>query len=80
MPKQTWQANVTDEAHTITARWSHWTGSGEITVDDRVVDAWGLTVNLSQRKFTVAGLEAILRWPGVFASKSELFVDGELID
>ena len=80
MPKRKWLVNLNGQDHTVEVNFRRLSLAGEIIVDGKVIDAWGLTLNLAHRTFTISGKEAIIRWPGLLSAKSDLFVDGNRIE
>ena len=79
MARQKWDVNISGDHHRVEVRTNPWTASGEILVDNQVVDAWGPTLLLRPRTFTVAGKEAIIRWSGILSQKCALFVSGKRV-
>ena len=79
MPKRKWMFKLYDVDHYTEVRFSPLWGSGEIIVDDRVVEAWGVHLFLGDRRFSIEDKECIIRWPAPFSNKCDLFVDGQKI-
>jgi hypothetical protein len=76
MPTHSWTISIESEERRISVKTSRWSGSGEIIVDGKIVDAWGSTIWLGERLFSVGGKDARLIWPGLISFRSELIVDG----
>ena len=76
MPTHRWNVAVDGEQHVVEVQRSSWSNSGEAKVDGRVVEAWGLTWNLTEKRFDVGSKRAMVRWPGVISGRCDLFVDG----
>ena len=76
MPTQRWNVDVDGQEHVVETQHSRWTNAGEVKVDGRVVDAWGFTMNLTQKRFSIGSKAAMIRWAGVVSARCDLFVDG----
>jgi len=62
MPRKIWKPIIDGQEHTIEAKASGLSGSGELYVDGKIVDAWGLSwTGGGTRHFEVAGKPAILK-------------------
>ena len=59
--RKAWKPIIDDKAHTVEVKASGLSGSGELLVDDKIVDAWGPSfTGGGARQFEVAGKPAIL--------------------
>ena len=79
MATKSWNVTINEEHHKVAVTWSALTNAGELVVDGEVAEAWGLTLGLRERGFAVGGKDAVLRWPGSFSGKCELYVAGEIV-
>jgi hypothetical protein len=62
MPQKTWHVEVNGRPHTVQARWSSWTGSGELYVDNALADVWGPSlVGGGVRRFKIDDQDAFLQ-------------------
>ncbi|MGA3031590.1 MAG: hypothetical protein ABSE58_12825 [Candidatus Limnocylindrales bacterium] len=80
---RTWQVEIDGTVHRVEGDYKALfnTGRGSISVDGRVVDAWGAAWfgQPRERRFEVVGRPAILRKSGLIFEDYELFVDGKLV-
>lgn len=80
---RTWHVIADGTEHLVVATYNPLfnMGSGTVTVDGRVVDAWGmrLTGLPADRRFEVAGKPAILRKAGMIFENYDLIVDGTVV-
>jgi len=62
MARKVWKPVIDGQAHTIEVKASGWSGSGELLVDGKIVDAWAPSwTSGGTRHFEVAGKPAILK-------------------
>lgn len=62
MGKRIWNVVIAGQPHKIEVRWSSWTGSGELFVNGKVVDAWGPSLTGGDvRRFKLGDKDAILQ-------------------
>ena len=77
MPHKAWKITIEEKTHIIEVRWEIWTTSGQLLVDNKVIDAWGPSLTGGgARHFEVANKPAILQST---AWSYKLFVDGKEI-
>ena len=79
LSKRSWTYATDGQHHAIEARWSKWTGAGQIDVDGRMVTSWGLRIIPTRQNFSVAYKRAFVRWRGVISQNPELYVEEERI-
>jgi len=62
MARKVWKPVIGGQAYTIEVKASGWSGSGELLVDGKIVDAWAPSwTSGGTRHFEVAGKPAILK-------------------
>lgn len=77
MPHKVWKTTIEGETHVIEVRWEIWTTSGQLLVDNKVIDTWGPSLTGGgTRRFEVANKPAMLQsthW------SYKLFINGKEI-
>ena len=79
MPRYRWNVEVDREQHRVEYSISWLSAAGEIKIDDEVIDEWGISIAVSEKEFPIGSANARIRFPGVYARKPELVVDGEVV-
>jgi len=79
-----WSVEIEGKQHIIEAHYGFifTTGSGELSVDGQIIDAWGsslLGLPKERGPFEVEGKKVFLRRRGVINQNMDLFVNGKLI-
>lgn len=75
MPRKVWKPIIDGKQYTIEVRASGLTGSGELLVDDRIIDTWAASwTGGGTRHFEVAGKPAMLK---ATAFSYDLIIDGQ---
>ena len=76
MARKVWKPVIEGKPHVIEVKWSMF-GSGELLVDDRITDAWSVSLTGGgTRHFEVAGKPAMLVST---AFSYDLIIDGQKI-
>lgn len=74
MARRIWEVVIDGKHHEVMVRWNSWVASGELLVNEKVIDAWGPSLSGGgARRFQLAGKDAILQST---AFSYRLFVDG----
>ena len=77
MPRKVWELIIDGEEHTIEVKASGLSGSGELCVDGKIIDAWAASLTGGgTRHFEVAGKPAILNST---AFSYDLIIDGQKV-
>ncbi len=77
MPKKTWEPVIDGRPHKVEVKWSIWSASGELSVDDKVIDVWGVSLTGGgTRHFTIAQKPAFLQST---ATSYNLYIDGKKV-
>ena len=77
MPRKIWKPIIDGKEHTIEVKASGWSGSGELLVDGKIVDAWSPSLTSGgTRRFEVAGKPVILKST---AFSYDLIIDGQKV-
>ena len=79
MPRYRWNVEVDREQHRVEYSISWLSAAGEITIDDEVIDEWGISLSVFEKQFSIGSAKALIRFPGYYARKPELVVDGEVV-
>lgn len=79
MPSYKWNVEVDEQQHLVEYSISWITAAGEIMLDGETIDWWGLSAAVSEKEFHIGAATAQIRFPGYFARKPELVVDGEIV-
>ena len=79
MPSYRWNVEVDREPHLVEYSISWMTAAGELKLDDEVIDWWGISMAVSEKRFPIGTASAEIRFPGLYARKPELVVDGEVV-
>jgi len=78
MPRKFWKPIIDGQTHTIEVKASGWTGSGELLVNGKIVDAWSTSwVSGGTRYFEIAGKPAILK---ATLFSYDLIIDGKKVE
>jgi hypothetical protein len=65
MSRKVWETTIDDKAYIIEVESSMLSGSGELLINGRIVDAWGPSLTSdSARRVEVTGKPAITSWTG----------------
>ena len=77
MPRKVWKPVIDGQTHTIEVKASGLSGSGELFVDGKIIDAWAASwTGGGTRHFEVAGKSAILKST---AFSYDLIIDGQKV-
>jgi len=77
MSRKVWKPIIDGQTHTIEVNASGWSGSGELLVDGKIIDAWAASwTGGGTRHFEVAGKSAILKST---AFSYDLIIDGQKV-
>jgi hypothetical protein len=77
MPRKVWKPIIDGQGHIIEVKASGLSGSGDLIVDDKVVDTWAPSwTSGGTRHFEVAGKPAILK---ATLFSYELIIDGKKV-
>ena len=78
-----WTVEIEGKKYMVEAKYGKLitSGSGEVLVDGKVVDAWGSSFwgLPKERTFELGGKKAVLRRRGIANQNLELFVSGERV-
>lgn len=75
--KKVWKPIINDKAHTVEVKANGLSGSGELLVNGKIVDAWGPSwASGGARQFEVEGKPAILK-STLFSY--DLIIDGQKV-
>jgi hypothetical protein len=77
MPRKVWKPIIDGQEHTIEVKASGLTGSGELFIDSKIIDAWSASLTSGgTRHFEIAGKPAVLK---ATTFSYDLIIDGEKV-
>jgi hypothetical protein len=78
MPRRVWKPIIDGQAYTVEVKASGLSGSGELCVDGKIIDAWAASwTGGGTRHFEVADKPAILKST---AFSYDLIIDGQKVE